>query len=156
MDTLAVMITEVEAYDGPRDKASHARFGPTPRTKIMFGKAARFYVYFTYGMHWLLNIVTGPVGYPAAVLFREGIRIKENGEKEVIHGPARLTKYLHINNTLNGKISSRSNGLWIEDRGIFFKPFQILKGKRIGVEYAEEWVYKPYNLRIDVRKKLDL
>ena len=67
------MISEVEAYDGPRDKASHASRGLTPRNRPMFGDAGHFYVYFTYGIHWLVNITTGPRGYPAAVLFRGGI-----------------------------------------------------------------------------------
>ena len=64
------MITEVEAYDGPKDKASHASRGRTLRNEPMFGEAGRWYVYFTYGMHWMLNIVTGPKDYPAAVLIR--------------------------------------------------------------------------------------
>ena len=71
--TIALMVTEVEAYDGPHDRASHASRGRTPRNYLMFGEAGRFYVYFTYGMHWLVNIVTGPHGYPAAVLLRAGI-----------------------------------------------------------------------------------
>src|SRR3989344_3465834 len=66
----AMMITEVEAYDGFRDKASHAHRGKTERNKIMFGPAGYWYVYFTYGIHWMLNIVTGPMEYPAAVLIR--------------------------------------------------------------------------------------
>lgn len=64
------MITEVEAYDGFRDKASHAHRGRTLRNAPMFGEAGRWYVYFTYGMHWMLNIVIGPKDYPAAVLIR--------------------------------------------------------------------------------------
>lgn len=149
---VAVMITEVEAYDGPNDKASHARFGPTLRTEIMFGEAGIFYVYFTYGMHWLLNIVTGPKGYPAAVLIRAGIpaqvtRNKKQGAKE-IRGPARLTKYLKIDKTFNGKPARRETGLWIENRGPI--PHRIIKGKRIGVDYAKEWVDKPYNFKIEV------
>lgn len=68
--TTAYFITEVEAYDGFKDKASHAYRGKTERNKIMFGKAGHWYIYFTYGIHWLLNIVTGPKDYPAAVLIR--------------------------------------------------------------------------------------
>lgn len=67
---IALMITEVEAYDGANDLACHARHGKTKRNEVMFGEAGRFYVYFTYGMHWMLNIVTGPKDYPAAVLIR--------------------------------------------------------------------------------------
>ncbi|MBI2626024.1 MAG: DNA-3-methyladenine glycosylase, partial [Candidatus Nealsonbacteria bacterium] len=63
-------ITETEAYDGFKDKASHASRGNTERNKVMFDEGGRWYVYFTYGMHWMLNIVTGPQKYPAAVLIR--------------------------------------------------------------------------------------
>src|SRR3989344_4993889 len=80
---IRLKITEVEAYDGPRDKASHASRGKTKRNTPMFGKAGQFYVYFTYGIHWMLNIVTGPKDYPAAILIR-GV--------EGISGPARITK----------------------------------------------------------------
>mgnify|MGYP001481025296 FL=1 len=64
------IITEVEAYDGHEDKACHAHKGKTPRNAIMFGPAGHWYIYLCYGMHWLLNIVTGPENYPAAILFR--------------------------------------------------------------------------------------
>ena len=64
------MITEVEAYDGFKDKASHASRGKTVRNAPMFGEAGVWYVYFTYGMHYMLNIVTGKKDYPAAILIR--------------------------------------------------------------------------------------
>ena len=123
--TNAYMINEVEAYDGFRDKASHAHRGKTERNKIMFGEAGHWYVYFTYGMHWLLNIVTGPKEYPAAILIR-GVA--------GINGPARLTKALHINKKFDGKKADKKSGLWVEKRGV--AKLKIKKGPRIGVDYA--------------------
>src|ERR1041385_1523468 len=66
----AKVINEVEAYIGPHDLACHGRFGCTARTEVMFGPAGFWYVYLCYGIHWMLNVVTDEVGYPAAVLFR--------------------------------------------------------------------------------------
>jgi DNA-3-methyladenine glycosylase len=146
----ALMITEVEAYDGPNDLASHASRGRTPRTTIMFGKAGRFYIYFTYGMHWLINIVTGNKEYPAAVLFRAGIAHDPKTGKEIlIKGPARLTTWLHIDGTHNGAIASRKTGLWLEDRGVTIPRSRILATKRIGVAYAGPlWSAKKYNFQV--------
>src|SRR3989344_8777993 len=75
---VAAMIIETEAYDGFKDKASHAHWGQTARNSIMFGKPGHIYAYFTYGMHWMLNIVTGEKGYPAAGLIRGAQIINEN------------------------------------------------------------------------------
>ena len=141
--TFAVMITEVEAYDGPHDLASHASKGSTPRTKVMFGEAGRFYVYFTYGMHWMLNVVTGSKGYPAAVLLRGGVIAGTS-----INGPARLTKFLHIGKSFNDKYATKKTGLWFEDRGVKIRKKEIIAGKRVGVEYAGAWAKKPYNFKI--------
>ncbi len=146
---LSLMITEVEAYDGPRDRASHASRGLTPRTKIMFGDAGYFYVYFTYGMHWLVNVVTGPRNYPAAVLLRAGEYRTKHGVPVKVIGPARLTKYLKITGAQNGKLSLRKTGLWIEDRGVKIPRLKIVSGKRIGVDYAGPiWAGKLYNFKI--------
>ena len=147
---IALLITEVEAYDGPHDLASHASHGRTPRTKIMFGPAGRFYVYFTYGMHWLVNIVTGPQDYPAAILIRAGkCREAENQEWVLVSGPARLTKLLHITSTQNGKIARRKSGLWFEERGVKIGRKNISTDKRVGIDYAGPvWSNKKWNFRM--------
>ena len=144
----AVMIAEVEAYDGPKDLASHARRGVTPRTNIMFGPAGYFYVYFTYGMHWMVNVVTGPKDYPAAILIRAGMQ--EDGA--LIKGPARLTKKLTITGAQTGKRTAKSTGLWFEDRGADMSQYKIVHSKRIGVDYAGKlWGNKKYNFALKLK-----
>lgn len=137
---IAFMITETEAYDGFKDRASHAARGMTERNKIMFGEAGRFYVYFTYGIHWMLNIVSHKKGYPAAVLIRGA------GE---LNGPAKLTKYLKIDKNLNNKKSEKKSGLWVEDRGVRIIKSRIKKTPRIGVDYSGPvWSKKHYRFLI--------
>ncbi|MDO8515709.1 MAG: DNA-3-methyladenine glycosylase [bacterium] len=145
-------VTEVEIYDGFRDKASHASRGETKRNAPMFGSAGYWYVYFTYGMHWMLNVVTRERGYPAAILIR-GV--------EDINGPARLTKRLHIDGSLSGKPATKKSGLWVEDDGnhsshkatkddFRSKPRpKIKKGPRVGVNYAgPHWSKRHWRLWI--------
>lgn len=127
------MITEVEAYVGPHDKASHASRGKTARNQIMFGPAGHWYVYFTYGMHWMLNAVTEREEYPAAVLIRS---------VDLVSGPGRLTRFFHIDKMLNGKPITSKTGLWIEDRGIKLNPKHIHHARRIGIGYAGAWQHK--------------
>lgn len=144
---IRTMITEVEAYDGPRDKACHASRGLTPRNKVMFGPAGHWYVYFTYGMHWMLNIVTGEKGYPAAVLIR-GVE-SVHGR---INGPARLTKFFKIDKRFNSKFASRQSGLWMEDRGVesVSGRKKIKRSPRIGVHYAGPvWSKKLYRFYVE-------
>lgn len=149
---IRLIITEVEAYDGPRDKASHASKGKTERNKIMFEKAGCFYVYFTYGMHYMLNIVTGPKNYPAAVLIRAGVltyKLNNLQTYKPITGPARLTKFLKINKKFNGLKAMPKNNLWLENSGIKVKSSQIIAKKRVGVDYAGKiWANKKYNFSI--------
>lgn len=138
--THSCIITETEAYIGPHDLASHAFKGRTQRNEAMFGPAGTFYVYFVYGVHWMLNVVTGPIGYPAAVLIR-GL--------DGIVGPARLTKALGINRDLNGKDASEETGVWF-GKGTRPPCTQIIHSARIGVNYAgPEWSSKPYRFRLD-------
>jgi DNA-3-methyladenine glycosylase len=131
----ALPITETEAYDGHRDKASHAHRGRTPRNAPMFAAAGTIYVYFTYGMHWMLNLVCGPEGYPAAVLIRGAGPIR---------GPARLTRALAIDRALDGQPLGVATGLWVEDRGIAVRRRDVQCTPRIGIGYAEEWIDKPW------------
>jgi DNA-3-methyladenine glycosylase len=146
---ITLLITEVEAYDGLKDKASHAHRGLTERNKIMFGHAGIFYVYLTYGMHWMLNIVTGHPGYPAAILIRGGYDLTN---KRHVSGPGRLTKYLKINKGLNGRPASTKSGLWFEDRGYKISSRNIKRTPRIGVDYAGLWAKKPYRFVITPKK----
>lgn len=129
------MISEVEVYDGFRDKASHAARGITPRNKVMYGKPGVWYVYLVYGMHNMLNIVTKEKGYPAAVLIR-GVRGTS--------GPGRLTKTFHISRIYDGVEEKKSSGLWVEDRGVVVAKKDIIRTRRIGVAYAGNyWAKKP-------------
>lgn len=127
------MITEVEAYIGKKDRASHASRGRTERTKVMFGKSGHWYVYLIYGMHYCLNIVTEREKFPAAVLIRS---------VEGVKGPGRVCRYFKIDKRLNAKPATKNAGLWIEDRGVRILPVRIRRGKRIGVEYAGKWQEK--------------
>ena len=100
-------ITEIEIYDGFEDKASHAHRGMTARNRVMFGPAGRTYLYLCYGLHWLLNVTTREVGYPAALLIR-GV--------ESCQGPGRLTRYYHLDGRDNDRLFSPSQGLWFAPR----------------------------------------
>jgi len=127
------IISETEAYRGSDDKACHASRGRTPRTEIMYHEGGKLYVYFVYGMYWMLNIVTGKENDPQAVLIR-GL--------ENCPGPGRVTKLLGINRTFYGEDLIASDRIWIEESGI--KPV-YKSGPRIGVDYAGKiWKYKPW------------
>jgi DNA-3-methyladenine glycosylase len=141
---VALMITETEGYDGFKDMASHARRGKTPSNAPMFGRPGAIYVYFTYGMHWMLNLVCGERGYPAAVLVR--------GAGDIV-GPARLTKALAIDKSLNHAMLGKRSGLWVEDRGVVVSPRQIARTGRIGVDYSGEWAKKPWRFVLKGEKK---
>jgi DNA-3-methyladenine glycosylase len=141
----ALMITEVEAYDGPADLASHAARGMTPRNSVMFGDAGVWYIYLCYGVYQLLNIVTGPRDYPAAVLIR-GV--------EGIPGPGRLTRHFGIDSVFNRKMARKASGLWLEDRGVVIDPCNIMKTPRIGVAYAGPiWANKKYRFVLRALEK---
>lgn len=136
---LCVIIMEVEVYDGFRDRASHASRGKTVRNSPMFGDAGHWYVYFTYGMHWMLNIVTREREYPAAILIRGGA----TKDGKILNGPAKLTKFLGINGKLNSKRADEKSGLWVaapEGRASLRKTgagrIKIKSSSRVGVKFA--------------------
>lgn len=136
---VAAMITEVEVYDGPSDRGSHAYRGRTLRNAPMFGPPGHWYVFFTYGMHWMVNVTTREGGYPAAVLLRGVLGAS---------GPGRVTKTLGITGELGGKKVALASGLWIEDRGIRVSPQKIKKGPRIGIDYAGPyWARRRWRFR---------
>ena len=141
---LSGIIIETEAYCGSGDSACHAHRGRTERNSVMFGPPGRAYVYFTYGMHYLLNLVTEEEGNPSAVLIRaikavSGLeemqaRRKRRG-KELTNGPAKLCQALGIDKTFNGWDVTRGDRLWAEnDQNA--RPFKVLSTPRIGIDYA--------------------
>lgn len=135
-DREAHVITEVEAYEGERDLACHASKGRTKRTEVMYKSGGTWYVYLCYGMHEMLNLVTGPVDYPAAVLIR--------GVSGIV-GPGRLTKRLGIDRRLNGRLAHPESGLHLEDNGLEIPRRRVKCGPRIGVSYAGPvWAVKPW------------
>lgn len=146
---ISLMITEVEAYDGRNDSASHARSGKTARNTPMFGKPGHWYVYFTYGMHWLINIVTREADYPAAVLIRGGFTVSPDGEPIYVNGPARVAKFLKINGKFSSLPANSKTNFWIEDRGIRISAKKIRRGPRIGIDHAGKiWANKPWRFSV--------
>ncbi len=123
-EIIKLRITETEAYYGPDDTACHAHKGKTPRTAVMFESGGFAYVYLCYGIHHLLNVVTGEEGFPEAALIR-GV--------EGYNGPGKLTKALKIDRTLNYENLITSDLLWLEDDGCIC---QHQATKRIGIDYA--------------------
>jgi len=127
-------IVEVEAYDGPEDRASHAHRGLTPRTRPMFAEGGIAYVYLIYGMHHCFNVVTGPAGYPAAILVR-ACETPAGGASA--SGPGRLTRAFRIDRRLDGA-SLLGEELWLE-AGAPVPDGVVRRTPRIGVDYSGAW-----------------
>jgi DNA-3-methyladenine glycosylase len=174
---LVGLITETEAYVGEEDLACHARAGLTPRTAVMYGPPGHAYVYFTYGNHWMLNVVTEREGFPAAVLIRaiqpvEGAEIMSVRRKgRDTFGPGKLTQAIGITKSENGvdltladaALSRRpelvegpsKGGLWIE-AGVSVPDENVTIGPRVGLNTVPEpWFSMPWRFLVKGWKILE-
>lgn len=126
------IITELEVYRGIEDKACHCHKGRTARTEIMYASGGQIYIYLVYGMHYMLNFVTGEKEMPQAILIRSLEKVK---------GPGRLTKALAIDKAMNTKRLLPKNDLCVEKNKI---KTSFKTTPRIGIDYAAEWKDKPW------------
>ncbi|WP_392541860.1 DNA-3-methyladenine glycosylase [Oryzobacter telluris] len=144
---VTVRLTEVEAYGGATDPGSHAFRGRSPRTEVMFGKPGRLYVYFTYGMHFCANVVTGHEGMASAVLLRAGEVVAGHDlaaerrpgvrPRDQARGPARLATTLGLGRPHNGLslVGARAAGR-VERPETPVDPATVRTGPRVGVSGA--------------------
>ena len=138
-------IVETEAYCGPEDQASHARFGPTRRASLMFGPPGFAYVYLVYGRNHCLNLTTEAAGYPAAVLLRAVEPV--TGLVGGTGGPGLLCRAMGIDLGDNGRdVCAPRARLWVEDRGE--PPLPAGTSPRAGVAYAGEWATRPWRFYV--------
>lgn len=153
---IAGIIVEVEAYLGAQDRAAHTFSGRrTPRNESMYLPAGHAYVYFTYGMHYCMNVVCGKEGEGTAVLLRaieptQGVRsmfarrVAAKRDVDLCSGPARLTQALSIDRSLDGEDMRTSRRLYIEAlRARSLPAKQVTVTRRVGVAYAGEWADEP-------------
>lgn len=157
-ERLAGRIVEVEAYIGEDDLASHARFGRTRRNAPMYGPPGHAYVYFIYGMHYCLNVVTEREGFPAAVLIRaleplEGIetmRVHRGGvpDGQLTNGPARLCQALAVDRRFDGADLCAPDALLFIERDAPVPDEVIVAGPRVGVRGDERARSVPWRFYI--------
>jgi len=154
----AGIIVETEAYDGANDPASHAWRGQTPRNAVMFGPPGHAYVYFTYGMHYCINAVTGPVGQASAMLLRAiqptvGLDLMRErrgahiSDRDLARGPGRLCQALGVTTSDNGT-DLAGDALWISET-LDIPTLSIAATPRIGITRAAErpWRFVVCNSR---------
>jgi DNA-3-methyladenine glycosylase len=155
------IVTEVEAYAGASDRASHAwENRHTKRNEIMYANGGVAYIYICYGIHHLFNIVTNKEGIPHAILVRaikptDGIetmllrRNKSKQDRTLTAGPGSVSQALGITTALNGA-DLTGNVIWLEDRGVIADGAKIISGPRIGVAYAGADALLPYRFILEI------
>jgi DNA-3-methyladenine glycosylase len=152
---LVGLIVETEAYISEKDLACHAKAGLTPRTQVMYGEPGHAYVYFTYGNHWMLNVVTEREGFPAAVLIRaiqpiEGVEVmlKRRLGRDTF-GPGKTCQAMGIGKGENGvDLTVPTSGLWIE-AGVQVPNKIVTKSPRVGLNNTPEpWLSKPWRFMV--------
>jgi len=153
------MIVETEAYQAPEDKASHAYGNKrTARTETMFSAGGVAYIYLCYGVHHLLNVVTGPQDVPHAVLIRavepiDGIDIMLQRRQfskinyKLTSGPGVLSQALGIT-TADNQSNLLGTRVWLEDRGVIIQQRDIISSARVGIQYAKEYASLPWRFRL--------
>ena len=155
---LAGIITEAEAYIGETDLGCHARAGRTPRTAVMYGPPGHAYIYFTYGMHWMLNFVTEMEDFPAAVLIRalqpiEGLEIiaaRRKGQPQPAwtDGPGKICQALGIDGGLNGVDLCATDAPLFVEAGDPVPDECVTIGPRVGLNSVPEpWKSMPWRFR---------
>jgi DNA-3-methyladenine glycosylase len=152
---IAGIINEAEAYIHEDDLGCHAKAGLTPRTRVMYGPPGYTYVYFTYGMHWLLNFVVEPEGLPAAVLIRgivpvEGLEViaaRRDGQppKSWTDGPGKITRAMAIDGSLNGLDACSPGSTLFVEEGLQIPDPTVTKTPRVGLNNVPEpWKSIPW------------
>jgi DNA-3-methyladenine glycosylase len=150
-------IVEAEAYRGPQDRAAHSYGGRrTKRTEVMYGIGGTAYVFFVYGMYYQFNVVTNVAETPHAVLIRaiqpvEGIELmrkRRHGQSDhnLTNGPGKLCIAMGIDRQLDAA-DLLGQRVWLEAGQLVPRP-QIASGPRVGIDYAEEWVHRPWRFWI--------
>ncbi len=156
---LSGSIIETEAYIGTEDLACHARAGRTPRNAAMWGEPGHAYVYFTYGMHWMLNLVTEEEGFPAAVLLRalvprEGLdhmRARRSGrpDSELCSGPAKLCQAFGIDGSFDGADVCWPDSLLFLETGVNIPDSGVTQSPRVGLNKVDEpWKSMPWRFHV--------
>lgn len=141
-------ITDVECYVGENDKASHASKGKTKRNAVMFGEAGFSYVYLIYGMYNCLNVVTEMKDYPAAILIRGAIPIKEFEAETKLDGPGKLCREMHITREQNALDITKRGQLYIADDEFRIPRGDIQSSPRVNVDYAGKDALLPWRYTI--------